>query len=77
MTADLFRTQPWLTDWSGIDGIPKGMLGPREGSMLYTLTREYYRGYGEIVDAGAFLGSSAYCFARGLGSGPIDVRRSI
>ncbi len=60
----------WQTD----DGVgpngPFGLLGTREGNLLYVLARDYYRGNGVIVDAGSFLGRSAWCFARGLAANP-------
>ncbi|MGE7154637.1 class I SAM-dependent methyltransferase [Methylorubrum rhodesianum] len=64
--SEVARGRPWLTDFSGIEGAPSGMLGPREASLLYYLARDRFAGYGEIIDAGAFLGSSAYCLAKGL-----------
>ena len=45
---------------------PKGMLGPEERGMLYWATREDFTGQGQVVDAGAFLGASAYALARGI-----------
>lgn len=45
---------------------PKGMIGPEERRLLHWLGAEYYSGEGVIVDAGAFLGASAFCLASGL-----------
>jgi len=45
---------------------PKGMIGPEERRALYWLGQSYYRGQGVIVDAGAFVGSSAFCLAAGV-----------
>lgn len=45
---------------------PKGLLGDEERRMLYFLASSVYRGQGVIVDAGAFLGASAFALARGL-----------
>jgi hypothetical protein len=42
------------------------MLRPREGSLLYHLARDYFRGHGEMIDLGVFLGASSYCLASGL-----------
>lgn len=70
MTDDLFASQRWMTDLEGVQGGPPGMLGPYEASLLYHVTRSYYRGYGQILDLGAFLGSSSYCIARGLEANP-------
>lgn len=66
MPGDAFATRPWLTDQSGIADMPRGMLGRSEGALLHALARDAYRGHGEIIDAGAFLGSSTYCLAKGL-----------
>jgi hypothetical protein len=45
---------------------PKGMLGPEERQMLYWLTNEGFSGRGQVVDAGAFIGASAFALAAGL-----------
>jgi hypothetical protein len=66
MNDDLFSRRPWTSNFEGIAGMPAGMLGHFEASLLYHLAREAYRGYGEIVDAGAFLGASSYCLLKGL-----------
>jgi methyltransferase family protein len=44
----------------------KGMIGPEERRALFWLARNYYKGEGAIVDAGAYVGSSAVCLAAGL-----------
>ena len=64
--TDLFERQPWNTEFTGIAGLPPGMLGHYEASLLYHLARDHYRGHGDIVDAGAFLGASSWCFTRGV-----------
>ena len=64
--TDLFQRQPWNTEFAGIAGLPPGMLGHYEASLLYHLARDHYRGHGDIVDAGAFLGASSWCFTRGV-----------
>jgi hypothetical protein len=46
--------------------LPRGMLGFEERRMLYWLAAEYYSGAGTIVDAGAYLGASAFALASGL-----------
>lgn len=46
--------------------IPHGMLGPEERAALFWLAREHCDGRGHIVDAGAFLGTSAMAMASGL-----------
>lgn len=76
MTDDLFAGQPWLTDFSGVEGLPPGMLGHPEASMLHRVARDYYRGYGEIIDAGAFLGASSFCLAKGLDENAAISRKS-
>jgi len=44
----------------------KAQLNPDERMLLYWLGSKYYQGWGEIIDAGAFLGGSAICLAKGL-----------
>jgi hypothetical protein len=46
--------------------MPAGMLGRVEGALLYFMARDYFKGFGEIIDAGAFLGASSYCLGKGL-----------
>ena len=48
----------------------KGMIGQGERRLLYAMTRFGFEGIGTIVDAGAFVGSSAYCMAAGLSESP-------
>ncbi|MGE4318223.1 MAG: hypothetical protein AB7E96_04885 [Deferribacterales bacterium] len=43
-----------------------GMLGFSETAMLYYLAKDYYKGYGEIIDLGAFIGASSFALSRGL-----------
>ena len=66
----LFTDRPWLQDQSSVEQMPAGMLGRQEAAMLHALARDYFRGYGEIVDAGAFLGASSWCLAKGLSENP-------
>ncbi|MGW5960936.1 hypothetical protein, partial [Methylorubrum thiocyanatum] len=56
----------WTQETEIVEGLPSGMLGKTEAAMLRYIAREYYGGFGDIIDAGAFLGSSSYCFADGL-----------
>ena len=68
-TAALLE-KPWVhftppTDLSG----PKGMVGPKERACYYWLGRNWLSGKGCIVDAGAFLGASTFCFAAGAADG--------
>jgi len=46
--------------------VPRGMIGGEERRMLYWLAAEYYSGAGVVVDAGAYLGASAFALAMGL-----------
>lgn len=47
--------------------MPSGMLGADEAALLFFIARDYYGGFGDVVDAGAFLGASSFCLAKGLG----------
>lgn len=47
---------------------PKGMLGPEERRALHWLGKNYFSGNGLIVDAGAYVGASAFCLASGVAS---------
>ena len=49
---------------------PKAMLSFAERATLFQLAKYCYRGRGEIVDAGAFLGGSAFSLGRGLLENP-------
>ncbi len=62
----LFEKRPWIRPEASVDGMPVGMLSHEEGALLRCLAKEYYSGRGEIIDAGAFLGASSYCLAKGL-----------
>lgn len=55
-----------------VAGVP-AMLGLEERQFLYHLGRDLYRGEGEILDVGAFLGASACA----LGAGLRDNRRAL
>lgn len=60
---------PWANiDRSGDDlsTIP-GMIQPIEKQMLFWAGRDYYSGFGEIVELGTFLGTSTECLSKGLG----------
>ena len=61
------REKPWFGEGPVLPGHPPvGMLGSREASLCFHLTRDAFTGQGTIVDAGSFLGKSAYFFASGL-----------
>lgn len=66
MDQTLFTRRPWQVETPLAPLLPTGMLRRREASLLFHLARDYYGGYGDIVDAGAFLGSSSLCLAAGL-----------
>lgn len=53
-----------------------GMLALEERQFLYHLARDVYRGEGEILDVGAFLGASACALGAGLRDNPHSVRRA-
>ena len=66
------RTKPWLAPGAGIPAVvdePKGMIGPEERRAYYWLGRNRLSGAGCIVDAGAFVGASTFCFAAGAADG--------
>ena len=54
-------------------GVP-GMLALEERQFLYHLARDVYRGEGEILDVGAFIGASACALAAGLRDNPRPIR---
>jgi tetratricopeptide (TPR) repeat protein len=62
----LMARQPWLNTSLHLPHSPVGMLGGREARLYYYLAKEGFSGIGTIVDAGAFLGKSAYFLAEGL-----------
>ena len=47
------------------------MLTPEEMKLLYYIGKNDYTGRGEIIDAGAFCGGSAYALAAGLNDNPV------
>jgi ubiquinone/menaquinone biosynthesis C-methylase UbiE len=57
-----------------VTGVP-GMLALEERQFLYHIARDEYRGEGEIMDVGAFLGASAYALAAGLRDNPRSIDR--
>jgi tetratricopeptide (TPR) repeat protein len=62
--------QPWFTEKPKLPHRPAGMLGHSEASLCYYLAKEVFTGQGTILDAGSFLGKSAYFFAQGLLANP-------
>ena len=67
---ELLRTKPWFTSPVLLAGEPVGMLGNREALLCYYLAKDGFTGSGAIVDAGSFLGKSAFYFAHGLRANP-------
>lgn len=61
-------TAPWenLKNPERSKGTIPGQIQPIECQALYWLAGEYYRGVGEIVELGTFLGRSSEALARGL-----------
>jgi hypothetical protein len=71
MTADLahLRTKPWSNLEREVVSditLPKGYIADEERRSYHYLARYCIKGQGHIVDAGAYIGASAYCFASGL-----------
>lgn len=69
----ILRSKPWLDLPKEVVAdiiLPKGFIGEEERRSYYYIARHFSEGKGAIVDAGACLGSSAYCFAAGLKDNP-------
>src|ERR1700704_5140207 len=65
------REKPWnRSDVPPEIYSPKGMIGPEERRALYWLGKNWFTGRGEIVDAGAYIGASAFSIAAGLNDNP-------
>ncbi len=67
---ELFRRSPWRKGSPELLTVPVGMLGRQEAALFYYLARDWYSGRGTIVDAGSFLGKSAFHFGHGLRANP-------
>lgn len=67
MNHPIFTSQPWLSPQS-LPGSPAGMLGENEAAMYYAMARDVWTGRGTIVDAGSFLGKSAFHLSSGMRS---------
>jgi hypothetical protein len=65
MLRRLFWRKPWPPQPRDLHE-PYGMLGPEERSCFNWIAKDRFSGEGVIVDAGAFLGASAFSFASGL-----------
>jgi Flp pilus assembly protein TadD len=61
-----FAHRPWLATRSAVPPSPFGMLGRNEAALFQWLAEDWFQGQGTIVDAGSFLGCSAFHFAHGL-----------
>jgi hypothetical protein len=73
----IFVEKPWRTRHDACANAPFGFLYPAEGHLLYYLARDYYRGFGVIVDGGSFLGRSARFLGAGIHENPfIDKTRA-
>ena len=62
----LFQRQPWFGAPLQLARTPVGMLERYEAALFYHLAKEWFTGRGTIIDAGSFLGKSAFFFAEGL-----------
>jgi tetratricopeptide (TPR) repeat protein len=73
---ELMQRRPWFAGQVRLPHDPAGMLGNQEASLCYYLAKDAFGGRGTIVDAGSFLGKSAYFFAQGLRANPSLPARS-
>jgi organic radical activating enzyme len=65
------RDKPWNTSTTPAKIYePKGMIGPEERRALYWLAKNWITGRGAIIDAGAYIGASAFSLAAGLSANP-------
>jgi hypothetical protein len=65
--SERLKAKPWQR-WRAAPAevlVPKGMIGPEERRCYYWLARHWLSGQGVIVDAGAYVGASTFCFAAG------------
>lgn len=75
MDTPRWTSEPWSTvniNKAGLRSMT-ALLSMVERRLFYWLAKDVYTGSGEIVDAGAFLGGSARCFAAGLQQGSYRV----
>lgn len=63
-----------VTNYPGHIFIPRGMLSLDEVMMLYDIAKLLYTREGEIVNAGAFIGASAYALAAGMSDNELNTR---
>lgn len=57
---------PWRDHRADLGHRPPTMLSEQEIQLLHYLAQHHYRGHGEIIDAGCFLGGSSHALACGL-----------
>lgn len=66
-SSDRLKAMPWYSiDLPAplVDG--RGMIFEDERRLLYTLTRDFYRGEGRIIDGGTYVGDSSLALGYGL-----------
>ena len=69
---------PPAIDVKDVPALPShlaSMMKQEELSLLYAMTKHHYRGTGEIIDLGPFLGSSTFMLVEGLLANPVSKRR--
>jgi hypothetical protein len=67
------RNKPWTDVEETVKSdilLPKGFVTDEERQCYYYLAKYFVKGHGNIIDGGACLGSSAYCFGAGLAQNP-------
>jgi len=70
---DKLRSKPWSEVAPNMAAelmLPKGFITEEERRCYHYLAQHCVSGEGQIVDAGACLGASAFCFASGLARNP-------
>lgn len=72
MHHSTFTRRPWLQPLTTPHKLV-GMLGQGEAAMFHAMAKEVFTGHGTIIDAGSFLGKSAYFLASGLRANPMFV----
>ena len=76
LSPDVMRNKPWNNCGAPSEiYLPKGMIGDEERRALYWISRHWFAGRGEIVDAGAYIGASAFAIAAGASANPVVKRR--
>ncbi|MBX3436713.1 MAG: hypothetical protein KF861_04420, partial [Planctomycetaceae bacterium] len=62
----VLASRPWATNQNIVRNAPFGFLMPGDGHLLYYLAKDAVCGDGAVVDAGSFVGRSAWFLAHGL-----------